>query len=182
MAGWDEGEDEGPSYVGNRIVPSVGGGVCKISSTLYNVAVFANLPVRERHPHSMLVPYMPPGRDATVSYGVYDFRFQNTTGRPIVIWADTRGDDLYIAFYGGVPPPRVRWEQEILSRQPTWEVRRPNPELAPGTEKVVVQGAPGVTVRTWVVVDGPDGRSRRRDLGVDTYRPMPRVIEYGPPP
>lgn len=176
------GYRDGPSYVGNQIVPSEGGGVCKISSTLYNVVVFANLRVLERHPHGMTVPYVPAGRDATVSYGSYDFRFQNTTGHPVVIWAATGDDSLYMAIYGAVAPPRVAWEQEVLSRRPTWEVRRPNPQLPPGTERVLVKGAEGITVRTWIRVEHPGGVVERRNAGTDVYQPMPRVVEYGPEP
>ncbi|MBX6376941.1 MAG: VanW family protein [Clostridia bacterium] len=169
----------GPAYAGTRIVPSEGGGVCKIASTLYNVVVLSDLEVVERHPHSMLVPYVPPGRDATVAYGHKDFRFRNTSRSPILIWADAVGDTLYVAFYGAYVAPEVQWHHEVLAHQKTWMVRRFNPSLPPGTQRVVVEGADGVTVRTWVTVRRGD-RVERRDFGVDRYQPMPRVVEVGP--
>ena len=92
---------EGPTYVGGKVAKTSGGGVCKIASTLYNVTTLANLQILERHPHGMQVPYVPPGQDATVSEGYQDFRFRNNSKTPIFIWADTRGNTLYMAIYGG---------------------------------------------------------------------------------
>lgn len=172
------GYREGPAYVGDGIVPSVGGGVCKIASTLYNTVVLANLQVVERHNHSMLVPYVPPGQDATVSAAL-DFRFRNTSGKPIVLWADTEGRTLFIAIYGDYTPPRVRWHHEVLARQRNSVIRRASTRLRPGEERVVIPGADGITVRSWLTIHHPD-RIERRDLGIDRYRPMPRVIEFGP--
>ena len=70
-------------------VQTYGGGVCQISSTLYNVvlAVPNQLTVIERHPHSKPVTYVEQGKDATVSYNSVDFKFQNNSGAPIKIYA-----------------------------------------------------------------------------------------------
>lgn len=62
-----------------------GGGICQVSSTLYNAVLEAGLTVTERHGHSRSVDYIPTGRDATVSYGYKDFRFKNQLSRPILI-------------------------------------------------------------------------------------------------
>lgn len=175
-----KGYQDGPMYVGGRIVPSEGGGICKIATTLYNVVTLSNLKVVERHPHSMMVPYVPPGQDATVAYGSFDFRFLNSTGGPIIIWSDTVDTTLFIAIYGQTPPPRVMWGHQTLRRWPPNEVRRTNPRLAPGTEMVVEPGYDGLVVRSWLMVEQPDGTTARHDLGVDTYRAMARIIEVGP--
>ncbi len=167
----------GPMYVGSRIVPAVGGGVCKIASLLYNVVILSNLQVVERHPHSMTVPYVPPGQDATVAYGTFDFRFKNTTGGPILIWADMVGNTLYMAFYGQKKPPLVTWHHETLSRSKFWTVVRENPSLPPGTEREVMPGQEGVAVRSWLTIATADGKVTRRNLGIDYYQPCPRVIE-----
>lgn len=170
----------GPSYMGSRLVPTEGGGVCKISTALYNAVVLSGLEVVERHPHSMLVPYVPPGRDATVSWAAKDFRFRNNQDVPVVIWSQLDGLSLFVALYGQVDPPEVEWEHQVLSRQETWTIRQPNGRLPSGEEQVVLEGYPGMTVRTWLTIKYPDEDPVRRDLGIDTYLPMPRVIEYGP--
>ncbi|MEW6182259.1 MAG: VanW family protein [Bacillota bacterium] len=176
----ERGFKEGPMYAGSRIISSVGGGVCKIASLLYNVSVLSNLRIIERHPHSMTVPYVPPGQDATVSYGVFDFRFQNTNNGPILIWAKMVGDTLYIAFYGQKHPLPVTWEHKTLSRSPFWTETRHNPLLTPGTVKVVLPGQEGVVVHSWLITETADGIKSKQDLGTDFYHPCPRVIEIGP--
>ncbi|HLS89457.1 MAG TPA: VanW family protein [Sphingobacteriaceae bacterium] len=170
----------GPAYMGNRLVPAEGGGVCKIASTLYNVVLHSGLEVVQRHPHSMPVPYVPPGRDATVAWPAKDFRFRNNRDVPVVIWSQSDGHSLYVALYGRVDPPQVEWEHQVLSRQEPWTIRQPNDRLAPGEERVVLEGYPGMTVRTWLTIRHPGREPERRDLGIDTYLPMPRLIEYGP--
>ena len=72
-------------------VPTIGGGVCQISSTLYMAAKSGNFPVTERHSHSHKVPYASSDNDATVSYGGYDFKFQNNLDMPITIYLSTDG-------------------------------------------------------------------------------------------
>ncbi|MGI6548857.1 MAG: VanW family protein [Syntrophomonadales bacterium] len=64
-----------------------GGGVCQVSTTLYNAVMGAGLEVVERYPHSSRVPYVAPGKDATVVFGALDFRFRNNTDYPVIIKA-----------------------------------------------------------------------------------------------
>ena len=78
----------------------VGGGICQTTSTLYNVALMANLEIVERHQHGLPVGYVPPSRDATVYIGVLDFKFKNTRQYPVKIvtsysWNGTMNISLY---------------------------------------------------------------------------------------
>ncbi len=173
------GFKDGPMYAGNRIVTSEGGGVCKIASLLYNVVILADLPVIERHPHSMTVPYVPPGQDATVAYGVCDFRFKNINDGPLLIWSEMIGETLYIAFYGQKAPPPVKWRHQIIRRLNFWTEYRYNAALSAGTEKVLTEGQEGIVVHSWLTI-GKEGETATRDLGVDYYQPCPRVVERGP--
>lgn len=176
----ERGYRDGPGYAGGRIVPTVGGGACKIGTSLYNAAVHAGLTVVERHPHSMVVPYVPPGRDAAIATGYKDVRFRNDYGTPVLLWAGMRDDTLFVAVYGAHEPPRIQWHHEELGREPAATVRRPNPGLPPGREEVTIPGQDGVTVRTWITRTDPDGTVRTIDMGTDAYRPLPQVVEYGP--
>ncbi len=173
----ERGFVEGPAYSGSYVVSAVGGGVCKVATTLYNAAVAANLQILERHTHSMLVPYVPPGRDATVAYGFKDLSFKNTTEYPLLIWTDTKGTSLTVALYGGAYPPRVIWNHERLGWQKRPTVYHHNPSLKAGEEKIIYPGSDGVTARSWLTILGRDGTTETRDLGVAYYRPMPKVIE-----
>lgn len=175
-----KGFREGPIYVGGQVARGMGGGVCKMATTLYNVAILADLPIVARRNHSMLVPYANPGQDATISSMGLDLKFKNDTGHPVIIWAKAVGYTLYVAAYGQRVPPEITWHHEILQVQERPVVRRFNPKLATGKEQVVIPGAEGITVKSWLVLSYPDGRVITRDLGIDWYRPMPRVVEFGP--
>lgn len=76
-----------PAYeiVNKKMVMGIGGGICQTSSTLFNAIDQVALRITERHHHSLSVGYVPVGRDATVSYGTLDFKFQNTSGVPFLI-------------------------------------------------------------------------------------------------
>ena len=75
----ENGYELAASYSNGETVESFGGGICQVSSTMYNAVVFADLEVTERRNHTLPVDYVPMGRDATVSYGTTDFKFKNTT-------------------------------------------------------------------------------------------------------
>lgn len=173
----ERGFEEGLIYSGENLVTAVGGGVCKIATTLYNAALFANLRILERYPHSMLVPYVLPGQDATVAYGARDLSFENNSDDPLVIWSDTRGNTLTIAIYGAKSPSKVTLHHELLSWQKRHTVYRNNSNLLPGEEKIIVKGADSVTVKSWLTIEDPDGTVATKDLGIDRYNPMPKVIE-----
>lgn len=171
----------GPLYVNGTIDSTIGGGICKVATTIYNLAIHSDLPVIERHPHSMLVPYVPPGRDATVLWGSKDLQFINNREHPLVIWAEVRDYTLYIAIYGQYDPPLIEWYSEEISRIPTWTIRRTNTNLKPG-ETRLVEGAEGIWVKTWINIDYPSLPLVQKYLGMDAYRPLPNYLEYGPKP
>jgi len=170
----------GPTYAGNKFITTVGGGVCKIASLLYNVVTFSDLEVIMRTSHSMTVPYVPPGQDATVYYGVRDFRFRNNTEGPVVIWAQKVGDTLYMAIYGCQRPPKVTWHHKVIKRLKYWTEYRYNPFLLPGTEKVAAPGQDGYVVKSWVTLEKADGTVTTKEKGTSWYNASPRIIERGP--
>ncbi len=77
------GYQKAPIFVGKKVIDGLGGGICQVSSTLYNTALKANLPIIERHPHSLRVAYVPSDQDASVAWGLLDFKFKNTYEHPI---------------------------------------------------------------------------------------------------
>ncbi len=81
----ENGYQEAPVAVDGELVMGIGGGVCQTSSTLYNAIDQLGVQYVEKHNHSVKVGYVPEGRDATVAYGALDFRFQNTTGAPLLL-------------------------------------------------------------------------------------------------
>lgn len=107
------------------VVKGDGGGVCQDSSTLFQAVRQANLNVEERHSHSLPVAYVPKGQDATVSYGILDFRFKNDTPGYLLISARTGSNWLRIRLFGetdnnhlvlqkpdGYPRHPLDWDEE----------------------------------------------------------------------
>lgn len=94
----ERGYRHAPVIVGGAVVPGLGGGVCQVSTTLYNAVLRAGLEVVERYPHSRPVGYVPPGMDATVADSL-DFKFRNSTDRPILIRSSNWGGSIDIRIW-----------------------------------------------------------------------------------
>ena len=77
-----------------RLIKNYGGGVCQVSSTLYNACLEGGLEIVERHPHSGRVNYVPKNRDAATSYGGIDFKFKNNYNSPVAVNASVEGGSL----------------------------------------------------------------------------------------
>jgi vancomycin resistance protein YoaR len=102
-----EGFREAIVYKQGKMVKDTAGGLCQVSSTLYNVALLAGLPIVERSRHSLTVHYVPLGRDATVYWGQHDLRFRNDTGMPLYIRALPGRSRLTIEAWGSGPLNRT---------------------------------------------------------------------------
>lgn len=87
-------------YENGRVVDGLGGGICQVSSTLYNSVLYSNLEVVERNNHMFLTTYAPGGRDATVAYGSLDFKFKNNRDYPIKIAASVQNGYCTVSIYG----------------------------------------------------------------------------------
>lgn len=95
-----QGYQKATGFDGNgKKIKIPGGGMCQISSTLYNAVLIAKFEVTERHPHSRRVYYVPQDKDASVAYGGADFKFKNTSNNNIKITATTDGHDVTIKLY-----------------------------------------------------------------------------------
>lgn len=96
----ENGYKEAPVIIKNELVEGIGGGICQVSSTLYNAVLLAGLDVTERTHHSMPLTYISPGRDATINEDSIDFRFVNNLDYPVCIQADVDGGKLGICILG----------------------------------------------------------------------------------
>lgn len=95
----EAGYKEAMIIVGNTFTPGLGGGVCQVSSNLYNAVILADLEILERHRHSLTVDYVPPGQDATVAYPELDFKFRNSTDANLLIRSYIDGNTLHFELY-----------------------------------------------------------------------------------
>ena len=176
----DAGYRAAPIYSGGKVVDDIGGGICQVSSTLYNAALLSDLQITSRSNHSFITSYADPGRDATVFYGAIDFKFKNTTKYPIKIVASTQNGIEKISIYGiNVDKVITKvYTQRTSSKEPETKYED-NPELKAGKTKVVQGGSRGYTVNTYkeTYVDGV--LKEKKIISVDTYKPLTRIIQRG---
>jgi vancomycin resistance protein YoaR len=176
----------GTSFLGGREIKSVGGGICQVSSGLYNAALLAGLEILERSPHSFYDPreaYVPPGRDAMVSRQSHsDFRFRNSTASDLTIEAMAAGGRLTVLLLGTQRAPRRRWvDARVLRRRPAGAVEVLSTALAPGQCRRLSVGFDGMTVASRLCWAGPGAETRCADLGVDRYEKVDEVWLVGAP-
>ena len=178
----EAGYREAGGYAGGRVVQTLAGGICQISSTLYDAVVYANLDIVERHNHMFLAGYVGAGKDATVVYGSLDFKFKNTRKYPIMIKTSIGNGVAKIDIYG--IKEEVEYDVDIvtsvLSYTPFRVIYEDDPTLAPGQEKVSQSGMNGCKSITYKVVKLNGVEVSRTVLSSDTYDPMNKIIKRGP--
>ncbi|MDI6872574.1 MAG: VanW family protein [Bacillota bacterium] len=176
----DSGYREAPVVVNGRLVPGIGGGVCQVSSTLYNAVLLADLAVVTRHRHSIPSAYVPPGRDATVAYDYFDFRFRNPHEWPVVIDLELGAGWLEARVLGRKPPgEKIELRSEVLETYPPTAEEVPDPELPPGQRVVVANGAPGYRVKVWLIRYRDGVEVERRLVSHDRYQPLRALVRVG---
>lgn len=173
----DNGFKTAPEIVKGQLKPGIGGGVCQVSTTVYNAVLLANLQIVQRSHHSLPVHYVPPGRDATVSYPALDFKFRNNTNTPIVIETHTGGRKLTVRILGKGPAPQVSIERGDITSSPPSTVTRKDPGLPKGA-RVVDKGKNGLSVTVTRVV-GEGDSAVREELSKDHYLGEPTVVRIG---
>jgi vancomycin resistance protein YoaR len=166
----DKGYLEAPVIIGGELRPGFGGGLCQISSTLYNAVLLADLAVVERHNHQLTVSYLPPGRDATIEYGSRDFKLLNNTDHHILIHAVVGADTLTFRLFGQSPHKEVEITVDELAVYPPPTRYIYDPDLAPG-EEVIEEGVPSYLVEVWKTVYQNGKELSRQQLSVDWYGP-----------
>lgn len=178
----EAGYKEAGGYAGGRVVQTLAGGICQISSTLYDAAVYANLDIVERHNHMFLAGYVGAGKDATVVYGAYDLKFKNTRKYPIMIKTSIGGGVAKISIFG--IKEEVEYEIEIstkiLSYTPYKVIYETDNSLASGTEKVSQSGMNGCKSITYKILKLNGAQVSSTVLSTDTYDPMNKIIKKGP--
>lgn len=177
----DKGYLEAPVLQKSRLVLGMGGGVCQVSSTLFNAVLLANLPILERSNHSLPSTYVPLGQDATVVYGDADLVFANDTGRPILLATSVAGSYLTIAVVGHREiSPRVTMAVEIKQKFPFETAVENDPGLAAGVEAVTQNGRDGCKLQLWRTAAWSDKRVVREPIGpLAYYPPVKKIVKHG---
>lgn|GEM_PF-2789563 len=164
-------------YQQGEAVPGIGGGVCKVSTALYEAALRSGMQVLERQHHSGPVGYAPPGLDAAVAYGSVDLRIRNTIGQRVMVRAAATDGELVVRLLGARPlGEAVSVKIANLQYIPPPEVQVPDDELPAGDVAVVDAGRRGYRVDTLRVLRAPHTPVRTELVSRDLVQPRPRVV------
>lgn len=175
------GYRNGKIYENGEVVDGIGGGICQISSTLYNAVLMANMKVTERRNHQFVTSYVPAGRDATVVYGLTDFKFKNTRTYAIKIKASVSNGIATVSIYGIKEENEytTSFETKTISSIPFTVKYVDDATLSTGTEKVKQNGANGLISETYMIKSLNGKVVSRELLSRDTYSAMQKIILRG---
>ncbi|MCH5266365.1 MAG: VanW family protein [Lachnospiraceae bacterium] len=170
------------SYSNGQVVDSIGGGVCQVSTTLYNAVLRAELEIVERSPHSMVVTYVKPSMDAAIAGDYKDFKFRNNTEVPIYIEGGTYTGTVYFNIYGEEtrsPDRSVTFESEVIETIEPGADKVTIDKTKPASYMEVTQEAhTGYKAVLWKIVT-ENGETERTQINSSTYQAEPRYVIRG---
>ena len=169
-------------YENGQVVDGIGGGICQISSTLYNAALMSDMEIVERRNHQFVTSYVGAGRDATVVYGSTDFRFKNTRTYPVRIVASAKNGVATVSIFGIKEANReytYSFKTETISTIPYTTKYVQDSSLAAGQEVVKQKGANGLVTQTYMTKMLNGKVVSTELLSKDTYSAMQRIINRG---
>ncbi|MCG9969082.1 VanW family protein [Pelotomaculum terephthalicicum JT] len=176
----ETGYKTAPIIVNNEFVDGVGGGVCQVSTTLYNCVLLAGLEIVERSNHSLPVTYVPIGRDATVVYDEIDFRFRNNTESYIFIKSFVSGGQIGLKIYGNTAYKKdVRVSSWVTQEIEPGVVYENDPNLLKGEQVVKQEGQKGFKASAERVFFSNGAVEKREYLSSSEYSPVNKVIAVG---
>jgi len=179
----ENGYVPGGTYENGKVVESYGGGICQVSTTLYNAVLYAELEVVERYPHSMTVSYVDPSRDAAIAEGLLDFKFKNNYDTPVYIYCRIEeSNDLVCRIYGKETRDKgrtIEFESEILATEEAGITYTANVEQPIGYIQATSSAYTGIEACLWKVVY-QDGEEISRDVcNNSSYSKEDTIIEVG---
>ena len=174
----ERGYQEAPVIVKGKMEPGIGGGICQVSTTLFNAVLLADLGIVERRNHSFPSSYVPIGLDATVDYGSKDLRFRNTRQSDIYLWLRVEGNRVTAAVLGNKskePVPSLKFFSEVVEVIPMEVEKIEDMTVPAGTEVVEEKGKDGYLTATYRVRNG-----QKQLLHRDKYIAKKRVVRFNP--
>lgn len=172
---------EAGSYLDGQTVQSYGGGVCQVSTTLYNAVLLAELEITERWSHSMTVDYVKPSMDAAIAEGSKDFKFKNNTGAPIYIEGYTVGGKLTFTIYGTETRGanrKVSYVSEVTSRTAAKKKFVASGD-AVGVLKKSVSGHDAIKAKLWKVVTENGVQVSKTEVNTSSYQSSKATWKVG---
>jgi len=176
----DKGFREAPVIINGEVQTGLGGGVCQVSTTVFNAAYEAGLPILARTNHALYISHYPQGRDATVDYPDVDLKFVNDTGHSLLLRTWVGSSSLTVALYGTPLNRRVVSDTAPLVASGRIPVKKvPDPTLPFGRKVVESTGEPPRTTSVRRRVYDADGKLLHDTTFYSSYRGEPTVIRVG---
>lgn len=179
----ENGYEPAPSYENGTTVETYGGGICQVSTTLYNAVIRAELEVVKRSAHSMVVHYVEPSMDAAIAGFTKDFVFKNNQDYPVYIEGITNGSTITFNIYGKETRPEnrtVSFESEIISKTDPINIYNANGALPAGTITRTSGAAhTGYTAKLWKIVTVDGVEESRTEFNNSKYRVTNNTYEVG---
>jgi len=175
----EDGYKESTIIANGQFVNGYGGGVCQVSTTLYNAALLANLQIIERYNHSIYgdaTNYVPLGRDAAIFYGYKDLKFKNSLEQQLVIFCEVKENSLVITIFGERSLDKdikIITKDKKIHNYDIIEIKRENMEYA--ENEVLQEGIPGYSINTYRVIIDSEGESMEF-LSNDQYVSVPMKV------
>ena len=170
-------------YSSGKVVDGVGGGVCQVSTTLYNAVINAELEIVERAPHSMVVSYVDVARDAAIAGDYKDFKFRNNTDVPIYIAAVADGSTLSFRIYGEetrASNRTLKFESKVLETIQPGEPKITEDPSLPASYRSVTQSAHvGYKSQLWKIIYEDGVEVDRVQVNSSIYAAEPEYITVG---
>ncbi len=174
------GYKEAPVIYLGKLIPGVGGGVCQVSSTLYNAALLANLKIVQRMNHSIPSVYVPLARDATVVDDGVDLIIENTSNFPILLVSNVKPPYLTVAVLGRKTDWKsIKLETKIIETYPFKTKSTPDQTLARGSKNKIKSGRKGIKAELWRTIEFLDGALKKELVNTSIYPAQPEEYKIG---
>ena len=174
---------EAPVIVNGEVTTGLGGGVCQVSTTVFNAAFEAGLKITDRTNHALYISHYPQGRDATVDYPDVDLKFVNDTGNWLLLRTFVGSSSLTVNLYGSPTGRKVTSTTAPLVSHGKPPVKKTvDPSLKPGEKVVDYDGVPAMSTSVTRDVYKADGTLLYHDVWYSSYRADPELLRVGPKP
>ena len=172
------------AYLQGKVIDSVGGGACQVTTTLYNAVLQAELEVVERQPHSMTISYVDLSRDAAIAGTYKDFKFKNNTDIPVLIEATTKGRTITFKLWGketrDTENRKIKYVTKVLSETaPPPEVVTKDPTQLETYRKVTQSAHTGYKAELYKVVYENGVEVSRTLVNKSNYSAAPKYVTIG---
>ncbi len=178
----ENGYELAGAYENGTTVESYGGGICQVSTTLYNAVINAELEIVQRSNHTMIVGYVPPSQDAAIAGTYMDFKFKNNQQTPIYIDGYTGGGKITFTIYGKETRPsnrKIKFESEVIEETEPGISFKYSGDMPAGSIKKESDAHVGKKAKLWKIVTVDGVEQSKTQFNSSVYKPGDKIFVIG---